>query len=236
MGLLGAAVWCMQCAAQETPPTNAPPLRQISRDIYELGAVRLDKSAHTIRFPAQVNLREGLMEYVMVNTRGKSYESLLRTDVEPYAIHLAMLLIGAKGAPQTPALLQAPSQPFHINRPPGANPLPVITGDTFTIGLRWKTSAGAGEARAEDCFMNLSAKTNASRGPWIYNGSRVVNTHFIAQTEGSIVALVDDIDALANNPRPGHDDDQIWQIDPKVVPPTNTEVEVTFTLEKEKHP
>lgn len=219
-----------QAGPQPTRPTqtNEPPLRQISRDIYQLGTVRLDKNRKTVQFPAQLNMKEGVIEYLLVNARGKVYESLLRTDVEPYYIHLAMLLIGAKGAPQTPALLNAPSQPFHVNHP---GPGPKIPGDPVTIELAWHASSGDKQLRLEDCLMNLSTKTNVTRGPWTYNGSRVVNGLFIAQREASIVAAIDDIDAMVNNPRPGSDNDQIWEINSNVVPPLNTPVEVTFKLE-----
>jgi hypothetical protein len=183
-------------------------------------------------------MREGVIEYLLVNARGKAYESLLRTDTEPYHIHLAMLLIGAKGAPQTPALLSAPSEPFHINRPPAASNAPpplAIVGDSVMIELAWQTPTGRKRLPAEDCIMNLATKTNASRGPWTYNGSRVVNGIFVAQREGSIVALIEDVDALVNNPRPGSDNDQIWQINSDILPPTNTVVEVTFKLEPPKN-
>lgn len=213
---------------------HEPPLRQISRDIFQLGAVRLDKTKKTVQFPAFFNLKEGLVEYVLVNSRGKSYESLLRTDVEPYYIHLAMLLIGAKGAPQTPALLNAPTQAFHVNRPAGAsNAIPrlAIEGDRVTIEFAWELAGKRNTLRAEDCLMNLATKTNAIRGPWTYNGSRVIDGMFIAQREGSIIAAIDDLDAMINNPRPGSENDQIWEIRSNAIPGTNTPVEVTFKLE-----
>ncbi len=223
-----------RCGGQPAPvaPTNEP-LKQISRDVFQLGAVRLDKSRKTVQFPAQLNMRDGVIEYLLVNARGKTYESLLRTDTEPYDIHLAMLLIGAKGAPQTAALLNAPTEPFHVNRPASptnSSPALAIQGDSVTIELAWQMADGPKQLPAEDCIMNLATKTNASRGPWTYNGSRVVNGIFLAQREASIVAMIDDIDALVNNPRPGSDNDQIWQINSNVLPPLNTPVEVTFKL------
>jgi hypothetical protein len=223
----------LAAAPPQTAPTN-PPLRQISQDIFQLGAVRLDKNRKTVQFPAQFNMKEGVVEYLLVDTRGKSYESLLTTDVEPYYIHLAMLLIGAKGAPQTPQLLNAPTQSFHVNRPASATNLPppmAIQGDPVTIELAWQTAGGRKQVHAEDCIYNLSTKTNAARGPWTYNGSRVYEGVFVAQREGSVVAMIDDIDAMMNNPRKGSDNDQIWQIDSNAVPPTNTVVEVTIKLE-----
>src|SRR5271168_3225956 len=142
-----------RCAGQSPPArTNVPPLTQISRDVFELGTVRLDKNLKTVQFPAQLNLKEGVIEYLLVDARGKSYESLLLTDTEPYYIHLAMLLIGAKGAPQTEALLNAPSQPFHVNRPGNAtNAPPVLAfqGDHVTIDIAWQTAHGRKQLRAE---------------------------------------------------------------------------------------
>ena len=220
-------------AYAQTAQTNEP-LRQISANVFQLGTVRLDKSLKTVQFPAVMNMREGLIEYLLVNAKGKAYESLLRTETEPYYIHLAMLLIGAKGAPPTPALLNAPSVPFHVNRPASATNSPpplAILGDPVTIELAWPTAHGRRQLRAEDCIMNLATKTNASRGPWTYNGSRVLHGVFIAQRDASIVAMIDDIDAMMNNPRPGHENDQIWEINSGVLPPTNTPVEVTFKLE-----
>jgi hypothetical protein len=234
MALLLAVAAC-QSRAEPLPVITNEPLREISRDIFQLGAVRLDKNRRTVQFPAQVNMKEGVVEYFLVNTRGKSYESLLRTDIEPYYIHLAMLLIGAKGAPSNTALNDAPSQPFHINRPANATNLPphlAIQGDPVTIELAWETPSGRKQVRAEDCIINLATKTNAARGAWTYNGSRVIDGVFIAQREGSVVAMIDDVDAMANNPRPGSDDDQIWQINSNALPSTNTTVQVTFKLEQ----
>ncbi|MGA2752016.1 MAG: YdjY domain-containing protein [Verrucomicrobiota bacterium] len=217
------------------PEAAQPPLRQISADVFQLGSVRLDKARRTVAFPAQLNMNDGLIEYLLVNAKGKTYESLLKTDAEPYHIQLAMLLLGAKGAPQTPALLNAPSVPFHVNRPPGATNGPPelpITGDPISIELTWQAGGRQSRAPAEDWIINLTTKTNVSRGSWTFNGSRVVRGTFLAQRDGQIAALIDDLDAMVNNPRPGHDNDQIWQLDSNTLPPLGTPVEVTFKLER----
>jgi hypothetical protein len=226
----------MAWAQPQTAPSNAtnPPLRQISPDVFQLGQVRFDKSRKTVQFPAQLNMNAGLIEYFLVSTKGKTYESLLRTETDPYQIQLAMLLVGANGAPQTPALLAAPSTPFHVNRSAGAAnvPPPLVAGDRISIELAWTVDGREKRARAEDWVLNLLTKTNAAAGTWIYNGSRVVDSIFIAQRDGSIVAMIDDVDSMVNNPRPGHDNDQIWQIQTNALPPLETPVEVTFRLEK----
>ena len=70
-----------------------------------------------------------------------------------------------------------------------------------------------------------------SRGVFTFNGSRVWEGRFIAQSEGSIVSLITDEDALFNNPRPGREDDSNWQIVPKNLPPRGTPVQVMIQLE-----
>ena len=43
-------------------------------------------------------------------------------------------------------------------------------------------------------------------------GPRVVDGIYMAQQQGSIVAMIDDVDAMVNNPRKGHENDQVWQV------------------------
>lgn len=218
-------------ADEASPILTYPPLQQISADVFQLGSVRLDKKNKTIQFPAQLNMTNGLIEYLLVTTTGKTHESLLKTEVEPYQIHLAMLLLGAKGATITPEEQTAPAAPFHANQPGVRRP--AIGGDPFTVQLTWKTDAEKA-IPAEFCINNLTSKTNITSGPWHYNGSRVVKGAFLAQGEGSIVAMVDDLDAMANNPRPNHDNDQIWEINTNHLPPWKTPITVTFKLETKK--
>src|ERR1051325_9577892 len=79
--------------------TNLP-LKEISPDDFQLGRVMLNKKEKSVEFPALINMREGLIEYLIVTTKGKTREAVLKTDVEPQQIHVAMLLLGAKGAPR----------------------------------------------------------------------------------------------------------------------------------------
>ena len=56
-------------------------------------------------------------------------------------------------------------------------------------------------------------------------------TIFLAQREGSVVAVIADPDAMINNPRPGRDNDQLWQINTNTVPPIGTVVQFTIQFE-----
>jgi hypothetical protein len=227
--LLGiAAVACGFGAYHPTPPTapadtnrarlfalsNAP-LQRISADIYALGQVRLDKRKKLIRFPAVVNMSEGTVEYALVHSTGKVHESVLRTDVDPFQLHVARLLVGP---PETL---------------PGAGQSGVpreLIGPRIRMSVRWTIGGEQKEAPLEDCVLNTLTHAPMTRGEWVYSGSRVVEGTFLAQRDGSLVAIIADPDALLNNPRPGRDDDEIWRSNSALVPVVGTPVEVTIAF------
>jgi hypothetical protein len=234
---LGVAVIAPMCAAQEPPPPAAPPttksapqIKELGDGRFQVGAVTLDKNTRSVTFPGAINMTEGLIEYLLVARGGKTHESLFVTGAEPYHIHVAMLLLGAKGAPNDGELDTPPSQidAAFLKK------APAVQGDKVLVLARWKTGGNETTVNGEDLVINDKEKHTARRGPWTYNGSRFYHGNFAAQMEGSIIAMVTDPTALVNNPRPGHDDDMIWEIDPKKVPPKDTPVEITIKLEGPK--
>lgn len=203
-------------------PTDSPtnfPLKQVGPELYELGGVRLDKRQKAVSFPAMLNMREALVEYLVVTSSGKTHESLLRTDIQPYHLHLALLLLGVKGAGTN-------SFPENALRP--------IPGDKVNIEVSWNADGKKKRYRAEELVYNRQTKSAMSRGSWVYNGSQMVEGIFVAQQDGSLISLVTDPDALINNPRPGRDDDDNWQVNSIALPPVNSPVQVTITVEKTK--
>jgi hypothetical protein len=191
------------------------PLKQIGPAMFEIGRVKFDKNAKTVSFPAAVNQTSGVIEYFLVTTEGKTHESLLRTDVRPHQIHLAMLLLGATGTtnsfPEDPAM-----------------PLP---GDAVRIEIAWKRKGKRTTRRAEELIFNTKTQSAMSRGNWVFNGSMVIDGTFVAEEQGSIISVIEDPYALVNNPRPGRESDEIWEVLSRQVPPQETEVEVTMCLD-----
>jgi hypothetical protein len=209
-------------AEGEEPATSSStnqPLRQIGPGLFELGKVRLDKERRAVSFRAVLNMNEGAIEYLIVTVSGKTHESLLRTEAEPYHIHLAMLLLGAAGA--------------GTNSFPEDNSKP-LPGDKVGIELSWKARGKEKRRRAEELVFNQQTRSAMSKGDWVYNGSMVFEGTFIAQQDGSIASVMVDPDALINNPRPGRENDKIWSIIPKGLPPLDSPVQVTIQLQDRK--
>jgi hypothetical protein len=189
--------------------------KRISEGVYSLGLVKLDKQKRTVSFPATVNMSEGLVEYALVHTTGKVHESVLRTEADALHIHLARLLIG----PIAPAPASAAS-----------NSPRELLGPHLSISVQWKVNGTDKRLPLEDLITNTLTRVRMTRGDWVYNGSRLVQGTFLAQRDGSIVAIIADPDALINNPRPGRDDDEIWKANTTLLPAAGTPVEVSLEL------
>jgi hypothetical protein len=203
-----AVAICLMCSS-----FSALGQKEISPGVFEIGKVRVDKHKRTIEFPAVVNMREGLAEYFLVSTQGKVHESVLRTDLEPYQIHVAMLLLGGKPA-QTNFF--APDQP--------------PAGEAITMEVSWKGLLSTKRLAAEEMVFDRAKNKPMSKGPWTYNGSFQFEGVFVAQQAGSIISVIADPEALINNPRERRDDDDNWIINSKAMPAVETLVTVTIKV------
>ena len=207
------------------------PIREISPGVFALGEVRLDKEQRTVSFPARLNLDQGPMEYFLVTSWGKTHESILRTDTEPFRIHLAMLLLDTNTGAFNAASNGPPVTMGGFISHPSNERLP---GEAVSIQLRWTVDGKETRKRAEDLIFNTEQKSAMKTGDWVYTGSRVAEGLFLAEIDGSVISLVTDAESLINNEGPGHDNDTIWLANTSNLPPTNTPVTVSIKLNPPK--
>ncbi|MFN0069805.1 MAG: YdjY domain-containing protein [Limisphaerales bacterium] len=223
------------------PPDRSPPpeasawtnlvIRPAGAGVFELGPVRFDRATRTATFPATINMLQGPVEYLIVSGYGKTHESILRTSAEPFHVHLAMLLMDAKaaGMPTNESVapaLRPPQQPGQILAP-AAQP---VAGDRVHVEVEWERGGQKLRQPASDFITNAREGRAMSDGPWTYSGGQVVQGFFTPQQTGSIAAVITDPDALINNPRAGHENDDIWLVDTNAIPPLNTPVQVIIQL------
>lgn len=216
-------------AAPPVPENQAPltaPPGEISRDYavpavqkvapgkYRLGEILIDKTARSISFPAEVNMKQGLLEYLLVKNGGKTHESLLRTRVQPYHLQLACLLLGMEGGRRALSAQGAAETP---------------DGETVELSLEL---ADGKRVRAEQWMMLLVAgeRRDVPKLRWIFTGSLVREGVFAAQSDGSIAALYHDPVAMIDNSSPEGASDEIWYARESAVPPVGTPVTVLIRL------
>jgi len=241
---VAAQVWAQAPPAPPTtgaaPPTPPDPgmagmIKSLGDGRYELGPIRISTKERSLSFAAVVNAWEGPIEYLLVSHNGKTHESVLRTEVQPNHIHVAVLLLSETNAPGTPP-------PLPPGPPPAATPAPAprplahpskekIAGEPVSINVTWESGGKTIQRSAGTLFRKVEGPP-LQQEQWRYNGSRLDNGHFLAQLEGSIISLVTDPSALINNVAEGHDNDQIWRADTNNLPPLKTPVTVTITLSR----
>lgn len=226
-------------AAEAPPPapllppaaagTNRVPFRRLDDGSLQIGKVRLDPRTRTVSFPALVNLNEGIIEYLLVSTLGKTHESLFRTEAEPFHVQTAMLLLGARGAGR-PALTNAPAGgQLSAEQVLLASAAPLV-GESVTIAVGWTHGGKTNECALEDFVLHAKAGMPMRRGPFVFSGSQMFQGLYLAQQEGSIIAVITDLGAVFNNPRPGRENEDNWKIIATALPPLDTPVRFTITV------
>jgi hypothetical protein len=185
---------------------------------YTIGQVKLDQAKGTVTFPATVNLREGAIEYLVVTDYGKIHESLLRTSVTPHHLQLALLLLG---------LEPRGTNAFVI---PKLSPRARTGG--LTVDVAWTTKGRVRRTAAGDHVRNLRLRQTIGRGRWVFAGSRFREDGFAAQSDGSIITVIDDPDAIIASALPGSDDDDNWLAAGRRLPPMDSPVEVILTIRR----
>jgi hypothetical protein len=215
-------------AATTAPETLA--MVELSPGVFQIGKLRLDKKARSVTFPGKLNMTKELVEYVLVTPEGSTHESVLTSDIQPTDLHFAMLLLGAKGSG-----LLAP-QPSEA--PPGQldaeylKKAPRLKGDNVHVTVKWTDKSGKDRMNpVEDWLINDETKKPAPQGFWVYTGSMFgADGAFLAQQLGFFISVVTNPAALINNPRKGNDNDRIWAVNEKAVPPLETPLEITISL------
>ena len=188
--------------------------------MFRIGDIKINKKQRTISFPAEVNMSRGLLEYVLVRIGGKTHESLLRTLCEPYNLQIALLLLGFEGT----------DRPLAFQGDPG-----IPRGEPVDLIIEYIASDGKPVILHPEQWLEIrndSRKNDAQRLEWRYTGSIAVNGRFLAQSDGSIIALYHDPVAMIDNASPGGESDKIWFVKEDALPPVGTPVTVTVKAKK----
>ncbi len=215
--------------AQEEPPRSAPKASENSAEVkapevsvkkvgenrYRLGQIEFDAKTREIRLPVTVNQREGgPIEYLLVRESGKVHESILTTTVSPLHLQVVMKLLRYKGGN---------GDVFNRLLPPEA--LAKEGGKKADGGEAVSfTFAPEGGKDMPVCEMVIDGESAApmTAGDWVYTGSAVQEGSYMAEAEGSIIAIYLDHLAMFNMTREGADLDDRWGARHSVIPEIGT--------------
>ena len=203
-----------------------PAVEKLDETRYKIGNITFDQKSREIRFPAKVNMIEGLLEFLLVHQNGKLHESLLMTDISPTHLNLAFTLL--RYPPSRELYLLPNDHGGASNEFPNV-PEEVKTGARIAIDVEWKDGEKPRRLPVNEWIQHTVKSTSMPAGPWVYGGSDINDGKFAPETSGDVIAIFTTASALINYPGKDDDNDEVWTPYPKRVPAVGTEVTVIIT-------
>ncbi len=208
------------CAGDKPPAENrSSAVVRINEYLFQVGNVTIHKDEHFITIPGAINMRDGLLEYFACSRAGKLHESLLVLDAEPYHIQIGLLLLGLIPG-STPIAFQ------------GSAELPC--GAPLQIRIYWEVDNKIREFRPEELVLNINDKATMKKSDWVFTGSKIFNGRYMAQEDGSIIAIFHDPHAIIDHRSLSGADDTQFYANERVLPPLGAPV--TVKIYKETDP
>lgn len=174
---------------------------------YRIGMVEVDLEKREVSFPITIEKTDDNLEYALVSNKGKIHESLLITDCLPAQIHYGVMLLGVKR--------DAPVE----------------------VLVSWKTHGPAKVMPLEQLIKTeLPKEQKRALSHWYYSGEVHVNGFLNAQGEQSIIALINDPNALVNRSGSkaiGRDDIYLLE-NPYLLPKKGFPMRMVFKFEQAK--
>ena len=200
-----------------------PSVKKIDETRYQIGGVSFDEKSREIRFPAKVNMTEGLLECLIVHLNGKVHEALLITEISPTDLNLAFTLLRYPPSRELYPLLEEDGA--------ASNKFPEVPADIkararVAIDVEWTMDGKLRRVPINEWIQHAVKSTSMAAGPWVYGGSEFSAGKFIPETSGDIAAIFLAMSALINYPGDDNHSDDVWTPFPKRVPPVETNVTV----------
>lgn len=242
VSIAGLALCASAVFAPQTPTKPAVAGSDELQKLFATQGIHLDLEHGTCTIPANVLVREDLLEYVLVNPHGQAHESMFVTHTVPSTLNVALLALGVKpGANASWALRDPPPTPEQVKNGENAYEVKAPAGDGFYFYAAWKAGGETYLYRVEDLLLDRSTGRSMRRHKWVYLGSRLVKPRedkndeaFAADLEGNLVnvALFEQGNTLLTAALPECLKQTIWMTNFWLVPPRETQVELIFSRER----
>lgn len=200
-----------------------PAIEKLDATRFRIGKIIFDQKSREIRFPAKVNMSEGLLEFLIVHENGKVHEALLNTDISATHLNLAFTLLRY---PASRELYALPNETGGLSGRFPDVPADIKAGARVAIDVEWTDNGKTRRLPINDWIQHAVKTTAMPPGPWVYGGSEFYAGKFAPETSGDIAAIFVSQSSLINYPGQDNQDDTVWVAFPKRVPPIGTNVTV----------
>lgn len=204
--------------------------------------IRLDPERGLCTLTVRVDIRDDLLEYLLVNPRGQAHESLFVSDVSPRGLNAALLALGVQAGenvritrrdpPPTPDELRDGVAPYTVAPP---------AGDGFFLYAAWRSGEETYCYRVEDLVRNLESGRTMQRHRWVFLGSKTAPDRknpgkelFAAEVEGNLInlALFEEGFTLVTSALPECIKQSIWLPNASLLPERGEPVELVIARER----
>lgn len=207
-----------------------PKVEQIDANRYRIGEVIIDKKTREIRFPAVVNLREGLLEFIVVHTNGKLHESLFATDVSPTDLNVAFKLLRYEASKE---LYRIPKEPGVLSGNFYDEPERIRAASRISISVEYEKDGATKSVPVHEWIRHETTANAMLPTPWIYGGGEFYDNQFVPEQTGDIAAIFITNGALINYSGEDNFNDDVWTTLTERVPEDGTKVTIVFAPYKE---
>jgi hypothetical protein len=213
-------------APDQVLPATPPVIQKIDGDQLKIGEITLHGPSREIRFPAKVQMDQGLLEFIIVHENGKIHESLLCTAISPTHLNLAFTLLKYQPSPE---LYLLPNETGG-----SSSKLPTVAEEIkaaarILIEMEWTHAGETHRVPINTCIQHTTKKKPMPPGPWVYGGSRFRDGQYAPELSGDISAIFITTSSIINYPGDDNRDDTAWTANSTKIPPAGTPVTVIIS-------
>lgn len=164
---------------------------------FAAAGVRVDRAAGALSFGATVQVRDDLLEYLLVNPHGAVHEALFVSGVPADVLNAAFLALGLERGQNVEYVRKDP-QPSVEEQRAGVRAFDVVPpkGDGVQLYATWREGDDHFFYRIEDLVRDLDRGRTMRRHNWVYLGSRFLDSRraggdplFAAAAEGNLACI-----------------------------------------------
>jgi len=204
------------------PSASSGPSTRPAPKVVNVGLVRVDLAKRQASFDAEVCLRDGALEFMIVAWQTKTHESILQTRARASHLHAGLLMLGL--TPGKPARWGGQGEVGRFLSPAGAG---------LKMRFNWKDANGKScAADAADWLAGADNQEVERPEQWIFVGSDILpDGRYWAELDGEMISLTNFASAVIDVPfrSSSVNDERGFVAKTDAIPPTGTKVEVVLT-------
>jgi len=217
--LITSSITAQGNVSDKNVTSNFPEIKTVGPGVYDFGGITIEQENRTFSFDAVCNQTDRLVEYALVHEDGKVHESLFRTKISPKLIHACFLLLK-----ESPAVAPLKEQGLtgHNNA--------LIRDRALRVLVEWDDNGSLfSEPLARMTIKQTNQKPLDVRS-FLFTGSKVIEGEYLAEMDGSIIAIYEDSRATINAIDEDNTNDDIWLANGENMPPLGKMVRIRLIL------